>query len=45
MEGKTFAERPPWIAIFPGCSMAVSVQGLNLFRDAVRDAMDLRLRT
>ena len=45
MEGKNFRGAPPWIAIFPGCSMAVSVQGLNLFRDAVRDAMDPRLRT
>jgi peptide/nickel transport system permease protein len=35
----------PWIAIFPGTAIAVSVFGLNLFGDAVRDAMDPRLRT
>lgn len=35
----------PWIAIFPGAAIAVSVLGLNLFGDAVRDAMDPRLRT
>ena len=35
----------PWIAIFPGSAIAVSVFGLNLFGDAVRDAMDPRLRT
>jgi peptide/nickel transport system permease protein len=35
----------PWIAIFPGAAIAVSVFGLNLFGDAVRDAMDPRLRT
>lgn len=35
----------PWLAIFPGSAIAVSVFGLNLFGDAVRDAMDPRLRT
>jgi peptide/nickel transport system permease protein len=35
----------PWIAIFPGTAIALAVFGLNLFGDAVRDAMDPRLRT
>jgi peptide/nickel transport system permease protein len=35
----------PWIAIFPGTAIAAAVFGLNLFGDAVRDAMDPRLRT
>jgi peptide/nickel transport system permease protein len=35
----------PWIAIFPGTAIAIAVFGLNLFGDAVRDAMDPRLRT
>ena len=35
----------PWLAIFPGAAIALSVFGLNLFGDAVRDAMDPRLRT
>jgi peptide/nickel transport system permease protein len=35
----------PWIAIFPGAAIAVSVLGLNLFGDAVRDVMDPRMRT
>jgi peptide/nickel transport system permease protein len=35
----------PWLAIFPGAAIAVAVFGLNLFGDAVRDAMDPRLRT
>jgi peptide/nickel transport system permease protein len=34
----------PWIAIFPGAAIAVSVFGLNLSGDAVRDAMDPRMR-
>ncbi len=40
-----YIRNAPWIAIFPGCAIAVSVLGLNLFGDAVRDAMDPRLRT
>jgi peptide/nickel transport system permease protein len=35
----------PWIAVFPGAAIAVSVLGLNLFGDAVRDVMDPRMRT
>ena len=35
----------PWIAVFPGATIAVSVLGLNLFGDAVRDTMDPRMRT
>jgi peptide/nickel transport system permease protein len=35
----------PWLAIFPGAAIAISVLGLNLFGDAVRDAMDPRMRT
>jgi peptide/nickel transport system permease protein len=35
----------PWVAVFPGAAIATSVLGLNLFGDAVRDAMDPRLRT
>jgi peptide/nickel transport system permease protein len=35
----------PWIAVFPGTAIAISVLGLNLFGDAVRDVLDPRLRT
>jgi peptide/nickel transport system permease protein len=34
----------PWLAIFPGAAIAVSVFGLNLFGDAVRDAFDPKTR-
>jgi len=44
-DSQKFIRDAPWIAIFPGCAIAVSVLGLNLFGDAVRDAMDPRLRT
>ncbi len=44
-DSQKYIRNAPWIAIFPGCAIATSVLGLNLFGDAVRDAMDPRLRT
>jgi len=44
-EAQKSMRNAPWLAIFPGAAIAVSVFGLNLFGDAVRDAMDPRLRT
>ncbi len=44
-DSQKYIRNAPWIAFFPGCAIALSVLGLNLFGDAVRDAMDPRLRT
>lgn len=35
--------RAPWIAIFPGVAIFLAVWGLNMFGDAVRDALDVEL--
>jgi peptide/nickel transport system permease protein len=40
-----FAESAPWIAIWPGVAISLSVFGFNLFGDAVRDTLDPRLRS
>ena len=40
-----YAESAPWIAIFPGLAITLGVFGFNLFGDAVRDALDPKLRT
>jgi peptide/nickel transport system permease protein len=34
----------PWIAIFPGCAIALTVLGFNLLGDGLRDLFDPRLR-
>lgn len=39
-----FAERAPWLAIFPGVAISLAVFGFNLFGDSLRDALDPRLR-
>ena len=41
---RTFFERAPWMAIFPGIAISLGVLGLNLLGDAVRDLLDPRLR-
>lgn len=40
-----YAESAPWIAVFPGLAITLAVFGFNLFGDAVRDALDPKLRS
>lgn len=42
--GRRFMEVAPWLAIFPGLAISVTVLAFNLFGDAVRDLLDPRLR-
>jgi hypothetical protein len=38
------AERAPWMGIFPGIAISLSVFAFNLFGDSLRDALDPKLR-
>ncbi len=40
-----FAERAPWMGIFPGLAISAAVFAFNLFGDSLRDALDPKLRT
>ena len=40
-----FAERAPWMAIFPGLAISASVFGFNIFGDSLRDELDPKLRS
>ena len=40
-----YAESAPWVPIFPGLAITIAVFGFNLFGDAVRDALDPKLRS
>lgn len=42
-EAQTFMGTSPWLAIFPGCAIALAVLGFNLLGDGLRDALDPRL--
>lgn len=40
-----FVQRAPWMAIFPGLAITVTVLTFNVLGDSLRDALDPRLRT
>jgi peptide/nickel transport system permease protein len=39
-----YATTAPWIAIFPGLAIMLTVFGINLFGDSLRDVLDPKLR-
>jgi peptide/nickel transport system permease protein len=41
----SYLEAAPWLAIIPGLAIVVSVLGFNLIGDALREALDPKLRT
>jgi len=47
LSGQTmyYFQRAPWLAIFPGIALTLTVFSLNMFGDALRDVLDPRLRT
>lgn len=44
-DGRAYLERAWWIASFPGIAIFVTVMGINLFGDWLRDYLDPRLKT
>ncbi len=43
-QGQVYLRQAPWISIFPGAAIILSVLGLNLVGDGLRDFLDPRLR-
>ena len=43
-EGREFMEVAPWLALWPGLALTITVFSLNMFGDAMRDLLDPRLR-
>jgi peptide/nickel transport system permease protein len=39
-----YASTAPWIAVFPGLAIALTVFGISLFGDALRDVLDPKMR-
>jgi peptide/nickel transport system permease protein len=39
-----FAERAPWMGVFPGLAISAAVFGFNLLGDSLRDVLDPKLR-
>jgi ABC-type dipeptide/oligopeptide/nickel transport system permease subunit len=42
--GRQYLRTSPWVAIFPGLAITITVVSINLFGDGLRDALDPRLR-
>jgi peptide/nickel transport system permease protein len=42
-EARPFVDAAPWIAIAPGLAMCVTVVGINLLGDGLREVLDPRL--
>jgi ABC-type dipeptide/oligopeptide/nickel transport system permease subunit len=38
--GRSFIDTAPWLAIYPGICMTITVLGINLFGDGLRDWLD-----
>ena len=43
-EGRRYMEQAPWLALWPGLFLTITVYCLNLLGDAMRDLLDPRLR-
>ncbi len=43
-DAQTYIYRQPMLAVFPGLAITVSVLGLNLLGDGLRDVLDPRVR-
>ncbi len=43
-DGLALLNRAPWIAVFPGVAISITVLAFNLVGDALRDQLDPRLR-
>jgi peptide/nickel transport system permease protein len=44
-DGRDYLIEAPWISLLPGLAISITVLGLNLMGDGLRDALDPRLRT
>ena len=43
-EGRSYINRAPWLTIFPGLAIFITVFGINLLADGLRDIFDPKLR-
>ena len=43
-EGRLYLQQAPWLVLYPGGAIMLTILGLNLLGDGVRDLLDPRLR-
>ena len=44
MEGKDVLEIAPWLSLYPGLAILITVLGYNLLGESLRDTLDPRLK-
>ena len=44
MDGKAVIETAPWLSVYPGLAILITVLGYNLLGESLRDIFDPRLR-
>jgi len=43
-EGRLYIQQAPWLVIYPGVAIMLTIFGLNLFGDGLRDVLDPKIR-
>jgi peptide/nickel transport system permease protein len=43
-DGRNYVSTAPWLSIFPGVAIFLTVLGINLFGDGLRDVLDPRMK-
>jgi peptide/nickel transport system permease protein len=43
-DGRDYLREAPWICLFPGIAISITVLGLNLLGDGLRDLLDPRMK-
>jgi peptide/nickel transport system permease protein len=43
-EGRLYIQQAPWLVLYPGLAIMLTILGLNLFGDGLRDLLDPKIR-
>ncbi|HKB23647.1 MAG TPA: ABC transporter permease [Methylomirabilota bacterium] len=43
-EGRLYLQQAPWLVLYPGAAIMLTIFGLNLFGDGLRDLLDPKIR-
>jgi peptide/nickel transport system permease protein len=43
-EGRLYIQQAPWLVLYPGVAIMLTIFGLNLFGDGLRDLLDPKIR-
>jgi peptide/nickel transport system permease protein len=44
-DGRVFLQTAPWMILFPAGALALTILGMSLLGDGLRDALDPKLRS